>query len=84
MTLIEFDLTVITVCFVVITVGLVLLMFSLYRVFRRLEERIDSLASQVEPAFVELRKTVNSLSDSLKTVNSLLSFTSRFKRSKKD
>jgi hypothetical protein len=38
----------------------------------------------VEPAFVELRKTVDSLSSSLKTINSFLSFTSRFKSSKKD
>jgi cell shape-determining protein MreC len=83
MTLVELDLTVIAVCFVLITLGFLFLAFSVYRAVRAIEEKVDFLASQVEPAFLELKRAVYSISDSLKAVDSLLSFAKRFKRSDK-
>ncbi|WP_456341664.1 hypothetical protein [Thermovibrio sp.] len=84
MTLIEFDLTVITVCFVLITVFLLTLLVVLYRLLKKLEESVDTVNSQLKPAVYEVRSTVKNLTESFQRVNSLLSFAKRFKRSKED
>ncbi len=80
MTLIEFDLTVITVCFVLITLFLLAILFVLYKLLKKVEEGVDTVNSQLRPAVSELRKSVKAFSDSLQTINSFLSFTKRFKR----
>ncbi len=84
MTLIEFDLTVIAVCFVLITVFLLVLLVVLYRLLKKVEESVDTVNSQLKPAIYELKSTVMSLSDSFQRVNSLFSFAKRFKRGKED
>jgi uncharacterized protein YoxC len=84
MTLIEFDLTVITVCFVLITVFLLALLIVLYRLLKKVEESVDTVNSQLKPALYEVRSTVKNLTESFQRVNSLLSFAKRFKRGKED
>jgi len=84
MTLIEFDLTVITVCFVLITVFLLALLVVLYRLLKKVEESVDTVNSQLKPALYEVRSTVKNLTESFQRVNSLLSFAKRFKRGKED
>jgi len=84
MTLIEFDLTVIAVCSVLITVFLVALLLVLYRLLKKVEAGVDTVNSQLKPALLQLKENINALSSSLQSVNSLLSFTKRFKRGKKD
>jgi cell division protein FtsB len=84
MTLIEFDLTVIAVCSVLITVFLVALLLVLYRLLKKVEVSVDTVNNQLKPAIMQLKENLTALSSSLQTVNSLFSFTRRFKREKKD
>jgi len=83
MTLIEFDLTVIAVCMVFITVFLIAILFNLYRLLKRVETGLDVVNNQLKPAVMELKENITALSQSLHAVNSLFSFTKRFKREKK-
>jgi len=84
MTLIEFDLTVIAVCSVLITVFLVALLLVLYRLLKKVEASVDTVNNQLRPAIMQLKENLTALSSSLQTVNSLFAFTKRFKREKKD
>jgi len=67
MTLIEFDLTVIAVCLSLITVSILVLAITAYRLLKKLEEGVDTINNQLRPAVI-------SLAESLRMVNSLLSF----------
>jgi hypothetical protein len=81
--LIAFDLTVIAVCSVLITVGLIAVLIVVYRILGKLEEGVDTVNSQLRPAVIDLKKTIVSITENLKVVSGALSFVGKFKKSKK-
>lgn len=81
-TLIAFDLTVIAVCSVAITVGIVVLLVIAYRVLKKVEESVDTVNNQLKPAVLELKATVSSITESLQVVSSTLSFVKKLKGKK--
>ncbi len=78
--LITIDLTVIALCFVAITVGIVVLSVIGYRVLKKLEESVDTVNNQLKPAVLELKSTISSITESLQVVSSSLSFVKKLKR----
>ena len=81
-TLIAVDLTVIAVCFVAITVGIVVLSVIGYRLLKKVEESVDTVNAELKPAVLELKSTISSITESLQVVSSSLSFVKKLKRKK--
>jgi len=81
-TLIAVDLTVIALCFVAITVGIVVLSVIGYRLLKKVEESVDTVNAELKPAVLELKSTISSITESLQVVSSSLSFVKKLKRKK--
>lgn len=81
-TLIAVDLTVIAICFVAITVGIVVLSVVGYRLLKKVEESVDTVNTELKPAVLELKSTISSITESLQVVSSSLSFVRKLKRKK--
>ncbi len=81
-TLIAVDLTVIAICFVAITVGIVVLSVVGYRLLKKVEESVDTVNTELKPAVLELKSTISSITESLQVVSSSFSFVRKLKRKK--
>ncbi len=82
MTLVELDLTVIAVCSVLVTLGVLTLVFVSYRLLKKMEESVDTVNNQLRPAVIELKKTILSLTEAFKIVNDFVNLTKRIRRKK--
>ncbi|MEO2082822.1 MAG: hypothetical protein ABGX12_02210 [Desulfurobacteriaceae bacterium] len=82
MTLVELDLTVIAVCSVLVTLGVLTLVFVSYRLLRKMEESVDTVNNQLRPAVIELKRTILSLTEAFKIVNDFVNLTKRLRRKK--
>jgi len=80
--LIALDLTVIAICFVAMTVGVIVLSVVGYRILKKLEESVDTVNNQLKPTVLELKATISSITESLQVVSSTLSFVKKLKGKK--
>jgi uncharacterized protein YoxC len=80
--LITFDLTLIAICNLITTVMLVVVALTLYKILNRLNENINFLDSQVRSTVRNVTRTVNSFTENVKAVSTVLGFFKRDKNKK--
>jgi len=82
MTVSEVALTVIAVCMVLITIGVIVISVAAFKLLKKLEESVDTVNNQLRPAVVELKNTVLNVTEAFRMVGSFVSTVKKFGKKK--
>ena len=80
----EIALTVIAVCMVVITVGIVVISVATFKLLGKLEESVDTVNNQLRPAVLELKKTIMNITEAFQMVSDVVSLARKYRKKKKE